>query len=373
MKRLVLVGAGHAHAQVLLAWARCPLPDVEVVVVSPQALAPYSGMVPGWLAGQYRYEQIVIDFPALCARAGARWIQAELDALNPSSSVMTLTDGQDLPFDVLSLNVGSTLRPPTTTRSEILALRPLAKLHGTYGAVLSRWERDRSNDAFNVTAVGGGAAGFESLMAVVARLQTLRPDRAVQARLVTSGDMILPGYSALARSAACRALAKANIRVRLGAAWSDADTTGDLVLWATGAEAQDWQLSPARRGALAVSKGGFICVDPGLRSVSHPRVFAAGDCAHWASTASGLPKAGVYAVRMGPILLHNLRAALTGGDFQPYRPQRQALALLATGMRHAIASRGAFGACGSWVWCWKDFVDRRFVRRFQSLKRSTAE
>lgn len=369
----MLVGAGHAHAQVLLAWARCPLPNVEVIVVSPQAFAPYSGMVPGWLAGHYRFEQIVIDFPALCAKAGALWIESELDVLDPLRGVAALTNGQLLEFDVLSLNVGSTLRPPPAMHAETLALRPLSKLPLKYGAVLDRWVTDRSAAVFAVSAVGGGAAGFESLMAVVARLRELRPNRAVAGRLITLDGTLLPGYPLLAQRAAARALAAADIAVQRGLAWPDIDQTSDLVLWATGAEAHDWQLSAARSGGIAVSHKGFICVDPFLRSVSHPRIFGAGDCAHWASETGGLPKAGVYAVRMGPILLHNLRAALAGGDFRPYRPQRQALALLATGRRHAIASRGSFGTSGLWVWRWKDFVDRRFVRRFQFSNRSTAE
>jgi NADH dehydrogenase FAD-containing subunit len=231
MKQLVLIGAGHAHAQVLLGWARAPLPGVALTVVSPQALAPYSGMVPGWLAGVYRFDQIVIDFQGLARAAGARWV----------------------------------------------------------------------------------AAGVE---------------------------------------------------IKLGLAGDAATLAGaGLVLWATGAQAHDWQRDAARRGGLAASDDGFIDIDETLRSRSHPTVFAVGDGAHWAR-GPALPKAGVYAVRQGPVLLHNLRAALSGGTLQAYEPQRRFLALLATADGSAIATRGPFGAHGRWAWWWKDRIDRGFIGRF---------
>ena len=126
----------------------------------------------------------------------------------------------------------------------------------------------------------------------------------------------------------------------------------------------------------------FIRVDAQLRSVSHPQVFAVGDCAHWSGDApaagttgaraddgAGLPKAGVYAVRMGPVLARNLRAALGQGAPVDYRPQRRFLALLATADRQAIAAWNGWSAqgprLGRWLWRWKDRIDRGFLRRFE--------
>lgn len=374
MKRLVLAGAGHAHAQVLLEWARAPLSGVELVVVSPQALAPYSGMVPGWLAGSYRLDEMVIHFPALCAAAGARWVTAEVVSLDPARRQLALSNGDALGYDLLSLNVGSTLRPPPGDGARMLAMRPLSALPAAYEAVLADWSRGPSGRPWIVTAVGGGAAGVESLLAVLARLRNLRPDRPVHGGLVTSGAQLLPGLSAPARRVAQRTLARAGVTVQLGSGWCDAiGRSSDLVLWATGAEAHDWQRDPTRRSGLAVSAQGFVQVDQQLRSVSHPDVFAVGDCAHWQRGAHALPKAGVIAVRMGPVLSNNLRAALDGAaDSHPYRPQRQFLVLLATGDRRAIASRGPFGASGSWAWRWKDFIDRRFIARYAKTTSSTA-
>lgn len=362
MRPLVLAGAGHAHAQVLLDWAQAPVPGVELVVVSPQPLAPYSGMVPGWLAGAYRHDEIVIDFPALCAAAGARWVEAEVDALDAGRRRLRLSGGEELGYELLSLNVGSTLSPPNAGTTPILAMRPLSQLRPAVETLLGRWQHDASRQSFTVTAVGGGAAGFESLLAVLARLRGMRPDRRVHGGLVTRGTTLLPGLSGAARRAALQALKRAGVTLQLGTDWCDTIArSSDLVLWATGAEAQAWQRDPARRGALAVSEHGFVRVDAQLRSVSHPQVFAVGDCA---DGSSPLPKAGVYAVRMAPVLTHNLRAALGHGEMQRYRPQHQFLALLATADGRAIASRGPFGAQGRWAWRWKDRIDRRFVGRF---------
>ena len=366
MRRLLLVGAGHAHALLLNQLARQPLAGVEVIMLSPQPLAPYSGMVPGWLAGHYRFDDIVIDFPALAARAGADWKQGELHLLDPDQQKAVLTDGSVMPYDIVSLNVGSTLRPPPTEHAEILTLRPLADLRAGFEPLVQRWQTERSDAPCTLAAVGGGAAGFESLLAVVHRFRRMRPERIVRGELVTSGPEILPAMADRARAAALRALASAGISVKLDSAWGPrVDQDSDIVLWATGAQAHDWQCDVQRRGALSVDASGFVRIDERLMSVSHSTVFAVGDCASWCSHP--LPKAGVHAVRMGPVLAANIRVALGGaGEFVRHQPQEQFLALLATGDGRAIASRGKLAAEGAWVWRWKDLIDRRFMRQFQS-------
>jgi pyridine nucleotide-disulfide oxidoreductase family protein len=384
IRRLVLVGGGHAHAQVLLALIKTPLPNSEVVLVSSQPLAPYSGMVPGWLAGLYRFDQIVINFQALCAAARVQWVQADLARLDPENRVITLSTGQTLSYDIASLNVGSTLTPPIIQNAQVLPLRPLSLLHDRFTALLDQWPQGASTAPVTVTAVGGGAAGFESLLAVVERLRQFLPRRQVCGHLVNKGDVLLPGLSPSARLAALRALRDADIQLSLNTVWRDGEEnplgsaqsqqgntgndltaperSGDhLILWATGAEAHGWQKSALTRGTLSVSDQGYILIDRELRSVSHPDVFAVGDCAAWETP---LPKAGVFAVRMGPILIHNLRATFGLGRHRSYKPQRHFLMLLSTGNGRAIASRGPFGCEGQWVWRWKNFIDGRFVQRF---------
>jgi len=366
MTRVLLVGAGHAHAQVLLDWARAPLPGVQLTLLSPQAQAPYSGMVPGWLAGSYRYEEICIHFDALARAAGARWVTDELAALDPDAHAVTLASGGTLGYDILSLNVGSTLTPPADLGAPVLALRPLAELRDRWHTLLQRWRADAATGPAAVTMVGGGAAGVESMLAALARLRGLQPQRRFSGRLIARGTTLLEGLPAGAARKAERALHDAGVTLRLGSDFVAQDAErSDLVLWATGAEAQAWQRDAKRRGTLAVNEPGFIHIDEQLRSTSHPNIFAAGDCAAWQPP---LPKAGVFAVRMGPVLAHNLRrAALGAGGLRAYRPQRDFLVLLGTADGRAIAARGPFSAQGRCLWRWKEHIDRGFLRRYNNL------
>jgi len=134
----------------------------------------------------------------------------------------------------------------------------------------------------------------------------------------------------------------------------------DLIVWATGAAAVPW----VGQSGLACDDRGFAAVNDGLQSPSHPFVFAAGDVA--AMTNRPVPKAGVFAVRQGPVLAANLRSYLAGEPLRPFRPQPRYLSLMSTGDGHAIASWAGLAWQGRWVWAWKDRIDRAFMRRYQA-------
>lgn len=363
-RHLVLVGAGHAHAQVLKDWAATPVPGVALTVVSPSTMAPYSGMVPGWLAGTYPFAEICIDFAALARSAGARWVTGEVAGINAAQRSLHLASGSTLGFDLLSLNVGSTLLPPQGMGAQVLSLRPLGGLQQAWDALIRQQQQQQGASSApirHVTAVGGGAAGFESLLAVLARLRRMQPGHRISGRLVTRGTL-LPGMAAGAVRAAHAALLRAGVQVQTGARFDPAHKRADeLLLWATGAQAHAWQ----RGTDLAVSERGYFSVQPSLQVTGSSHVYAVGDCAAWAQP---LPKAGVFAVHMGPVLSHNLRAALTGTAMNAYQPQRRYLALLATADHSAIAARGRWSlhgpVLGPLLWRWKDHIDRGFLRRF---------
>ena len=359
-QRLLLIGAGHAHAQVLRDWIDAPVPGVDLVLVSPSSLAPYSGMVPGWLGGVYGFDEICIDFAALAAAAGARLLIDELVSLDPDRRLAYLASGQVLGYELMSLNIGSTLRPPALAGpGQLLALRPLGELRQRWEALLSNPALAPRRQALRITAVGGGAAGVESLLAVMSRLRQRHPGQRVHGQLITRGAL-LPGMAAGARRAAMAALTAAQAQVLTGTAFDAASPQDapDLLLWATGAQAHAWQAA----SGLAVSADGFIGINAQLQSLSHPQVLAVGDCAHW--PANPLPKAGVFAVRMGPVLSHNLRALLFGQPLQRYQPQRRYLALLATADGRAIGAWGRLSAQGRCLWLWKNRIDRSFLARF---------
>ena len=137
----------------------------------------------------------------------------------------------------------------------------------------------------------------------------------------------------------------------------------DEVLWTTKARAPQW----LRSSGLPVDEAGFIKVDEMLRVEGSAEIFAAGDIAAFGPRP--LPKSGVYAVRAGPVLAGNVRRVLTGRRLTPYRPQRNAMYLISTGEGQAVGTRNGVTFAGRWVWRWKDWIDRRFMRRFQDFGR----
>ena len=368
MKRLVLVGAGHSHARVLLDFANRPMPDIEIVLVSPVAQAPYSGMVPGWFAGHYAWEECCIDFVSLCRRADAVLRPASVIALDPGTQQLLLSDGQRIAYDWLSIDIGSTLTPPDAERMTLLPLRPLSALQVQWEALRDEVRTLAPGTPYRVAVIGGGAAGVESMLAVHRQFTRLAPQAHVRFTLATQGRELLPGMAAGAVRRLGRHLASRGIHVIhdfsadgidgmhiVGS--GDRKIAADAALWATGAQAYKWP----RQAGLRVDERGFILVDECLRSVSHSNVFAAGDCAGWRKP---LPKAGVFAVRMGPVLSRNLRAAIEGKPLRMYAPQRRYLVLIGTGDEHAVAVRGGFAAEGGWAWRWKEAIDRRFLARY---------
>jgi pyridine nucleotide-disulfide oxidoreductase family protein len=363
MKTLLLVGGGHAHVHVIERWQRDPIPAVQLVVVAAEAAAPYSGMVPGWLAGRYRFDEITIDVAALTQRAGGRWVAQDAAGLDAAKQQLLLADGNTLAYDVASINIGSTLHPPAqlaSTAAALLSMRPLSQLQARWKALLAQRAvpTSRAARARRVVVAGGGPAGIEALLAVLKGLAVGPLSHALEGVVLTRDTRLLTHHAPNVRRYMQRALAQANVTVHTetdAATYPYNDT--DIVLWATGAQAHAW---PSRSG-LEVDGAGFIQVNAQLQSVSHPQVFAAGDCCAFVPPQ---PKAGVTAVRMGPDLGANLWAALGAGQATPHQPRSRQLALLATADGRAVASWGPWTAQGAWVWRLKDRIDRRFVARF---------
>ena len=324
MKRILLVGGGHAHAWVL----REGIPG-DVTLVTPYPHHTYSGMLPGFVAGHYKLEDIRIDVAALAARAGVKLVLGRLASLDADRRVARLEGGTELTYDVASLDVGSDSAAPAYA----LAAKP-------FEPFMEQWleAKDRVG---KVAVVGGGAAGVETAMAVAHRTNA-------RVALYSDRPMCRPG---LARRIA-RQLARNGVELTKAAYAGEAF---DLVIWTAGAAALPW----LRTSGLAVDQRGFVLVDDALRSVSHPEVLAAGDCATLRDAAH--PKSGVYAVRHAPVLAANL-----GGAQRRYVPQRRALALISCGERYAIADWNGLSVEGAWVWRWKDRIDRRWVEGFRT-------
>ncbi|HEX4952147.1 MAG TPA: selenide, water dikinase SelD [Thermoanaerobaculia bacterium] len=368
---LVLVGGGHSHIQVLRRWAMEPVPGVRLTLVVDQPVAVYSGMVPGFVAGQYSAEQLEIDVRPLAMRAGARTIVAAMTGLDADARRLHLAGRPALPYDTASFDVGSTvagLELPGVAE-HALATRPIGRFVRRLDAALARLA-DRP--APRIVVVGAGAGGTELAFALDARLRR-QAGREPRVLLLETGPSILPGYAPAGIRKVEAAAARRGIAIRCGTKVASVTAEAvlleggerlpaDLVVWVAGAAS----LPIFAGSGLDLDPQGFVRVGPTLQSPGRPEVFAVGDCASW-TAGRPLPKAGVYAVRQGPVLAENLRARLTGFALRPYRPQRDFLSLLNLGDGTAIGGKWGRAVEGPWVFRLKDAIDLRFMRRFQVL------
>ena len=371
MKRLVLLGGGHAHLHVLQALAREPLAGAQALLITPHAHLTYSGMVPGVVAGHYTPEQARIALAPLCQAAGVQWIAVQASDLDAQARVVTLSDGRVAEYDVLSLDVGGVQDRDATpgAREHALFVRPIETLVG----LVQRLREQAAQRALDLVVVGAGAAGFELSLALAWGLARVG-DGASRVALVTGGPEPLAGYPAAVVAHGLKALARhkvtlfreACVAVEAGALVlaSGARLACDVPVMATGVGAPAW----LRDSGLALDERGFVRTGPTLQSSSHPEVFAAGDVAMRDDAPH--PRSGVYAVRAGPPLALNLRRFIGAGELQPYTPQQRTLNLLSCGERRAILAWGDWSAEGRWAWWWKDHIDRGFIRRFTRLSPS---
>ncbi len=341
-----------------------PIPGVEVILVSNVMETPYSGMLPGRLAGLYDDSEMHFNLLNLAAQSGVGFIQDAAVGVDLAKRQVRLREHPPLAYDILSLNVGITPVLPDGAEGNprVFAVKPISRL-------LEKWrDLNAQNEADEPwVVVGAGAAGFE--LAVACALSARSSGVRRKIIILEAGDQILPGHGERARAKAMGALARLGIELKLNSRVtrvegqvarleSSQQVEFGHLLVTTGAAAPEWFQSTG----LKLSNG-FLRVDDTLRCEGQPRIFAAGDCIEFASRP--LPKSGVYAVREGPVLTENIRRTAVGRkDLIRYRPQRKTLALLLSGDRRAILSYGKVAGEGAWVWRLKDRIDRRFMERF---------
>ena len=374
---IVLVGGGHSHVGVLRSLGLQPMANVRLTLISTDTHAPYSGMLPGYVAGHYSHGDVHIDLQRLATFAGAALCHDEVIGIDRNAQTVLRRNGAPVHYDFLSLNLGAT---PQVTRvpgalEHSVPVKPIARFNQRWLALL---ERVRSHSgSTTIAVVGAGAGGVELLLAMQYRLQRElqllgRNADALRFRLITQSAEILPTHNAGVRRRFRAVLAESGVQVHVNTAVCEVQAgslraangvviDADEIIWVTQAGGAPWLAATG----LALDDGGFVQVNDHLQSVTDPRIFAAGDAA--AMVGHPLEKAGVFAVRQARPLTDNLRASVHGQPLVAYRPQRKWLALISTGNRYAVASRGSIGFAGSWVWHWKDWIDRRFMRRFSDL------
>lgn len=360
---LVLIGGGHTHALVLRKWGMKPLPGARLTLINPGPSAPYSGMLPGFVAGHYARQDLDIDLMRLCRFAGARLVLGAAEHIDTVTQQVHVPGRPPIAYDVASVDVGITSDMPDLPgfASHATPAKPL-------GDFSSRWAAFRDGDSpAHVAVIGGGVAGAELILAMAYALR--QRGGLAQATLIDNGTA-LRALSPAARRTLRRALVEQGVRLEENIGirqihdnyitFDDGrEILSDFTTGAAGARPYDW-LSAS---GLALHDG-FIQVSDTLQS-SDPNVLATGDCAHMGFAPR--PKAGVYAVRQAPVLFHNLRALMTGDPLRRYQPQKDYLKLISLGARDALGERFGTTFSGSLIWRWKDRIDQGFMERFRDL------
>lgn len=359
-KKVVLIGGGHTHALVLHGLRAEPLDGAAVTVINPGKTAPYSGMLPGFVAGHYTREELDIDILKLSSEIGATFLDGRAIGMDQKNRKVLLESGETLDFDIASVDVGIT--------SRMNALSGFAE-HGTPAKPLatfaSKWNAFRESVGIkNVVIIGGGIAGAELAMAMS---HALRNDPATVSVKLLDRSTILSSNSVTAQKRVRRELSKNLVDVIEGASVDEVTATdvclsdgtrliANFVVGAAGATPHEW----VKNTGLKLVKG-FIEVDETLQT-SVSNVFAVGDCAHMSFDPR--PKAGVFAVRQAPVLTSNLRYALSGSQLRSYKPQSDYLKLVSLGGKRAFGEKNGLAFSGRPIWWLKNKIDRDFMNQF---------
>lgn len=359
-REIVLIGGGHSHALLLRRWGMSPLPGARLTLINPTATAPYTGMLPGFVAGHYPRDALEIDLVRLARFAGARMIFGAVTALDRIEKKLTLPGRPNVAYDIASFDIGITSDMPNLPgfTKHGVAAKPL-------GPFAARWHDHLSGDSGPVVVIGAGVAGVELALAMRHALGGREQVSIVEA------STALQGIGSATRNRLLQSLRQADVAlyenetakavhpdcVELS---SGVEIPATLTVGAAGARPFHW----LKETGLSLTDG-FITVDQTLRSISDQNIFAVGDCAHLSHAPR--PKAGVFAVRAAPSLTHNLKAAAADQPLSAFRPQRQYLKLISLGNKSAIADKWGRSIGGTWAWHWKDRIDRAFMSRLTSL------
>ncbi len=375
VKDVVLVGGGHSHVAVLKAFGMKPEPGVRLTLVTRDVHTPYSGMLPGYLAGHYSFDDAHIDLRPLTQFAGCRLYHDEMVALDVPNQRILCRNRPPVSYDLLSIDTGSTpdMAGVPGAAEFALGVKPIDRFLANWNTIEHHIRE--TAEKFRIVVVGAGAGGVELTLALQHRLSAAGHEGKTEFHLFSETAQILPSHNALVRRKFMRVLARRRVHVHLGhqvreiaakkmmavAAGTISTFPYDTLIWATNAAAPDW----AKPSGLSTTLHGFIEVDDFLQTTSHPGIFATGDVA----TMRNHPRAksGVMAVRQGPALAENLRRACRNEALKRFVPQHRFLALISTGDRYAVASRGPWALEGALLWRWKDWIDRRWMARYRDL------
>lgn len=367
---IILIGGGHAHAQVLKMWAMKPIAGVRLSLINPSSYTPYSGMLPGLIAGHYDFEETHIDLQRLCHFAGARFIKAKVLGINRDRKSIQLDNQADIFADSISINTGITPDHKIEgAQAHAIGVKPIANFHQQWLHLLSQLQAQEQENK-SISVIGAGVAGVELSLAMAFRLRQLKLKAKLQ--LVFSQQDILPGHTEKVRLRCHQALQQAGVELHSNFTVdefksdsvnsSSQQLASDFHLLCTQAKPAPWP----RASGIDCDANGFIALNNELQSTNTDWLFAAGDAAQ--QLQHPRPQAGVFAVRQGPTLFNNLCRHALKKKLRSYKPQQEFLKIIALGDKQAIATRNQKSISGKLVWHWKNRIDNKFMAMFSQLK-----
>ena len=371
MKNLVLIGGGHSHVIALRKFILNPLSGWRLTLISNVTHTPYSGMLPGHVAGYYNFEECHINLPSLAQLAQAQFCLDEAIGLDLENNQVFCANIPPIPFDILSIDIGSTPEKASVPGANQYAIpvKPVPDFLNKWQELITEINQYPQPDIM-IVIVGGGAGGVELALAMQQRLKINYTP--AQIHLIHRGAELMPNHNRWVRQHLHKLLVSRGIQLHLQETVSEvlrdkiccqSGLTIDCsyTFWVTQAAAPSW----IEGSGLQTDGKGFILVSDTLQSLSHPQIFATGDIATMVNYPR--PKAGVFAVRQGKPLFDNLCRFLLAKPLKPYKPQQLYLSLIGTGDQVAIASWGAWGWKSPLLWLWKDHIDRQFMAQFYNL------
>ena len=412
-KRIVLIGGGHAHVKIIKSYGELPFRSqvesngISLTLITNTLQTPYSGMLPGFVSGHYFHSDIHIDLQRLCKYGGFTLIHNSAVGVTyneeSGGGTVLLENGEPVPYDVLSIDVGSSPGGLPNSEDEekqedtdvsAIPVKPISTFSCRYDDLKSRLRESAKsytrNNPFTLLVVGGGAGGIELALSCQFALKEVMKGAggdadAIKVILATRGKTLLESHNKKVRKIFTGIMKERDVKVYCNAnAIGVEEVEGNRMkmlklsneeagnshqrivfhecLWCTSAGAPSWL---SGNTPFATTRDGFVKVGSTYECIEHPHVFAAGDCCHFVE--SPRPKAGVFAVRAGPILRDNILAAALGQPLTKHKPQSDFLSLISTGDKYAVASRGRFALEGAYLWKLKDRIDTTWMRDYQDI------
>jgi selenide,water dikinase len=345
-----------------------PISDANLVCVSNFPVATYSGMMPGVLAGQYPVEAMEIDLVRLCRSANARLVIGEVNGIDLEKQELQFAGRPPLHYDQLSIGIGSV---PSFANVEIesdaslIAIKPMQTFLRRLEGRLDNFDKKQ---VVRVAIVGGGIGSIETAFCLKKKL--FEEGRAHEITLITRASQIGKGLSKSTQTLIEKQLEEKEIQLITGRSVVGIQNGSvrldtqrifetDMIIWGTGA------VAPTLLDKLPLEKDerGFLATKPTLQSLTSDKIYAVGDTG--TIIGNETDKAGVFAVRQGPVLWRNIQNVLEDRRMAPYEPQREYLRLINTADGKSIAQRKGKGFYAKWCFWLKDRIDRKFMEMYQ--------